>query len=284
MGTSVGVSMRGDRSLKISEEELRDLYWGKGLSLRQIGRLVGRSTEVVVRRMKRYGIPRRPRGDRPKPVDLSPCPELAYVFGVCKGDGSVHADVRSKSYYISLGCMDKDFTEEFRRCLEKITGKRIKVYLCSNRQYLVSIRSKMLYGFLKGNPMWLAETFPNEFVKGLADSEGCASLVKKTTSPGNTRVYPKVSISNNDLELLLEVKKLLAVLGIRAGVYLSKEGKGTRKPSYELYMARKESVLKFAKLVGFNIARKRGVLESYFQTMKPSNLIQLPSSANDTTI
>ena len=135
--------MRGDQSLTISEEELRDLYWEKRLSLKQIGRLVGRAPEVIVRRMKRYGIPRRPRGGGPKQVDLNPSPELAYVFGVCKGDGSVHADLKSKSYYISLGCKDYDFTEEFKRCLEKIVGKRIKIYLCSNGQYLVSMRSKM---------------------------------------------------------------------------------------------------------------------------------------------
>lgn len=276
--------MRDDQSLKISEEELRNLYWEKRLSLKQIGRLVGRSTEVIVRRMKRYDIPRRPSGGRPKQVDLSPSPESAYVFGVCKGDGSVHADLKSKSYYISLGCRDKDFTEEFRRCLEKIVGRRIKIYLCSNGQYLVRIRSKMLYEFLKSDPMWLAEMFPKEFIRGFADSEGGASLVRKKRRSGITYVYPKVSISNGDLGLLLEVKKLLAGLGIKAGVYLSKEGKGTRKPSYELYMARKESVIKFAKLVGFNLARKRKIFESYFQTMKLSNLTQSPSSTNDTTI
>ena len=256
--------MQGNRFRKPSKEELQELYWRKGLSIRQIGKLIGRSAEVVVRLMKRYGIPRRPRGDRPEQVDLSPSPELAYVFGVCKGDGSVHADLKSKSYYVSLGCMDKDFTEEFKRCLEKIIKKQIKIYLCLNSQYLIRVRSKMLYQFLKGAPTWLAEMFPKEFVRGVADSEGSASVVKKKTKSGGVYVYPKVSISNSDLGLLVWVKKLLMGLGIKAGVYLSKEGEGTRKPSYELDIARKESVFKFAELIGFNISRKHEVLKGYF--------------------
>jgi intein-encoded DNA endonuclease-like protein len=265
--------MQDNQFFKPNEEELRNLYWEKGLSIRQIGKLVGRSKEIVVRWMKRYGIPRRPVGDRPDHVNLSYSPELAYVFGVCKGDGSVHADLKRKSYYISLGCMDKDFADEFRRCLEKIIEKRIKVYLCSNGQYLVRIRSKMLYEFLKNNPMQLAEMFPREFVRGLADSEGSACLVRKRMKLGRTYIYPKVSISNNNVGLLLEVKKRLMGLGIEARVYLSKEGKGTRKTNYELDIAKRDFVLKFSKLIGFSINRKREVFENYFQTVKTEAIV-----------
>ena len=188
------------------------------------------------------------------------------MYGVCKGNGSVHADLRSKSYFISLGCMGSDFAEKFRQCLEKIAGRRVKIYRCSNGEYLVSMRSKMLYEFLKSDPTWLAEVFPNEFVRGFADSEGSASVVRRKTRSGGTYIYPKVSMSNNNLKLLLEVKKLLAGLEIEAGVYLSKKEGGKRKPNYTLDIVKKKSVHKFIKLIGFSIARKLDVPKNYFQT------------------
>jgi len=133
----------------------------------------------------------------------------------------------------------------------------------------------MLYEFLKSNPMRLAEMFPREFVRGLADSEGSACLVRKKMRLGRTYIYPKVSISNNNVGLLLEVKKLLMGLGIEAGVYLSKEGKGMRKTNYELDIAKKDFVLKFFGLIGFSINRKRGVFKNYFQTVKTEAIVLL---------
>ncbi len=48
--------------------------------------------------------------------DSKPCTELAYVIGVSLGDGSTSSN-RKHSHMIKLRVIDKEFAEEFARCL-----------------------------------------------------------------------------------------------------------------------------------------------------------------------
>jgi DNA endonuclease len=49
--------------------------------------------------------------------DATPCVELAYVIGVSLGDGSTISGKRNYSHKIKLRVIDKEFAEEFARCL-----------------------------------------------------------------------------------------------------------------------------------------------------------------------
>jgi intein-encoded DNA endonuclease-like protein len=128
---------------------------------------------------------------------LKPSEELAYVIGVKVGDGYTYR-VRSvrKGYndvMIGLEARDREFVEEFGRCLAIVLGRKpIKsIYTNNVAKYYVGVGSKTLYELLK-KPVGLdklkkyierCERCVAAFIKGFADSEG--SVDKN----GNITIY-----------------------------------------------------------------------------------------------
>jgi len=94
---------------------------------------------------------------------LKPSEELAYVIGVKVGDGYVSKKSRVRKCYndvmIGLEAKDKEFIEEFDRCLAKVLGRReIRPrYRRSSGRYVVEVESKTLYELLK-KPVDLEDT------------------------------------------------------------------------------------------------------------------------------
>jgi intein-encoded DNA endonuclease-like protein len=86
---------------------------------------------------------------------LEPSEELAYVMGVKIGDGCTTKGRRVVKNYnrvrIGLKVKDREFAEEFGRCLAKVLGRRPinPRYRKSLRRYVVEIRSQTLYELLK---------------------------------------------------------------------------------------------------------------------------------------
>ncbi len=136
---------------------------------------------------------------------LKPSEELAYVIGVKVGDGYTYR-VRSvrKGYndvMIGLEARDREFVEEFGRCLAIVLGRKpIKsIYTNNVAKYYVGVGSKTLYELLK-KPVGLdrlkkyiehCERCVAAFIRGFADSEG--SVDKN----GNITIY------NTDQRLLI---------------------------------------------------------------------------------
>jgi intein-encoded DNA endonuclease-like protein len=200
---------------------------------------------------------------------LEPSEELAYVIGVVLGDGS------AINYTIRLRAKDKEFVEEFARCLATVLGRSpIKIiYEKSTECYIAEVHSKTLWELLK-KPVDLerlrkyiehCEKCMAAFLRGFFDSEGHV----------NERGY--VVIDNTDYALLEYVQQLLKKIGIEStGPHLvytkgkpipcSKTGKQyrTKKDGYRLYI-RACSLLKFYFCVGFTIKRKRRRLEEYLR-------------------
>jgi len=149
---------------------------------------------------------------------LKPSEELAYVIGVKVGDGYTYRRRRTiKGYnhvWIGLKAKDKEFVEEFARCLAKVLNRReIRPgYRRSSGRYVVEVKSKTLYELLR-KPVDLdrlkkyiehCEKCVAAFIRGFADSEGCA----------NKRGY--IFILNTDLRLLTYIMELLRRLGIES--------------------------------------------------------------------
>ena len=120
---------------------------------------------------------------------LEPSEELAYVIGAKVGDGYVSKKSRVRKGYnevmIGLEAKEKKFVEEFARCLAKVLGRReIRPrYRRSSGRYVVEVRSQTLYELLK-KPVDLerlkkyiehCERCVVAFIRGFADSEGCAN-------------------------------------------------------------------------------------------------------------
>jgi intein-encoded DNA endonuclease-like protein len=149
---------------------------------------------------------------------LKPSEELAYMIGVVLGDGCAYRKRRAIKGYrdvvVGLKAMDREFVEEFAKCLAKVLGrKQIRPRFRDDvGKYVVEVKSKTLYELLK-KPVDLhrlkkyiehCEKCVAAFIRGFADSERCA----------NKRGY--IFILNTDQRLLIYVKELLRRLGIES--------------------------------------------------------------------
>ena len=137
-----------------------------------------------------------------------PSRELAYVIGVVAGDGYVHRLSKPrKSYnpmYIGLNVKDREFAEEFSRCLSAVLKRDPPKPKWSIRRFIVELQCKVLYELLK-KPLdierlrcfveYSAEC-KSAFLRGFFDSEGS---IDKTG---------KILVYNTDLKLLRYVKLL----------------------------------------------------------------------------
>ena len=86
---------------------------------------------------------------------LKPSEELSYVVGVVLGDGYACKKRRTIRGYnhvrIGLDAKDREFVEEFARCLAKVPGSRqIRPrYRDDVGKYVVEVKSKTLYELLR---------------------------------------------------------------------------------------------------------------------------------------
>jgi len=204
-----------------------------------------------------------------KLVKLEPSPHLSYVIGVYFGDGSI--GLSEHKYRIRLKVVDREFAEAFARALEDI-GANARVYVESDGRrdrFVAEATSKFLYMFLKQPKEALfevAKEYPQEFLRGFFDSEGCFNFNK------NER-QGFVSASNYNREVLTFCQKALESLGISSKIVLTKR-KGTTvkiwgkeyqysSDLYEIRIYRKDDLSKFYRLIGFTISRKQKLLEEY---------------------
>ena len=197
-------------------------------------------------------------------------PELAYVIGVIAGDRSLN--VHGYNYEMLLSVTDRDFAQEFSRCLAKILGKAnlYKVRWSEKRKrWIVQGSSIVLHRFLSKrwqrlkNYIEYSSRCRFSFLRALFDGEG--SITGRN-----------LSITNTDLSLLLYVGKLLAKSGIstsiphvmtRAGSILKDPHTGrTYRRRKDCFMMRVSpmDLLRFAREIGFSIEQKKRLLPSFF--------------------
>jgi intein-encoded DNA endonuclease-like protein len=204
---------------------------------------------------------------------LKPSQDLAYVIGVRLGDGNAY--VNNTGYIIRLQAKDKEFVEEFGRCLGNVLGRKpIRPFKDTRRTYAVVAASKTLYELLK-KPIDLkrikkyvehCKKCTAAFLRGLFDSDGSV----------NKEGY--IKLHNTDHEVLVYTQKLLwKYFGIestgpwpdkRKGTIMHDPRTGkqykTNADCYYIYI-RTESLPKFYRYVGFTIRRKQKRLEDYLR-------------------
>jgi intein-encoded DNA endonuclease-like protein len=198
---------------------------------------------------------------RANSFDSRPRPELAYVIGVEAGDGSLNFN--RYNYRIRLKANDKEFVEEFNRCLSRILSTaRHKIWKARGTgEYQLDVSSFMLYHFLR-RPLeelrpWIEHDLEcvSAFLRGFFDSEGCASKEGVVTA------------SNTNQDLLGYVRwLLLEKVGIettgpriktKKGSVLIRRGRSYLRKSdcFEIYV-RARHLARFDCEVGFMIVRK----------------------------
>jgi intein-encoded DNA endonuclease-like protein len=227
---------------------------------------------------------------------LKPSEELAYVIGVKVGDGYVGKKSRVRKGYnyvwIGLKARDREFVEEFARCLAKVLGRRqIRPRFRDDvGKYVVEVRSRTLYELLK-KPVDLdrlkkyvehCERCVAAFLRGFADSEGSV----------NKRGY--ICIYNTGQRLLTYIMDLLRRFNIEStgprihvqrGTIINDPERGMKysrnKDCHRLHI-RASSNMSFYRYIGFTITRKQMRLENYVKrntiTPAPPPTISQPSS------
>jgi intein-encoded DNA endonuclease-like protein len=199
--------------------------------------------------------------------DEKPSPELAYVIGVILSDGYKYFD--SKGYLLRLAVNDKEYAEEFGRCLAKVVGKKkpYKPFWDENRkQWTVAECSILLFKFLEKPFEKLkfyieySEETVASFLRAMFDGEGCIYV--------KFRRERKLLLHNTNKELLSYIQYLLKkYFDIdTTGLHLArKSGKNfnfpngvykTTKNYYYLYICTK-SLLNFHEHISFTIKRKQ---------------------------
>ncbi|MCD6371918.1 MAG: hypothetical protein J7L39_04370 [Candidatus Aenigmarchaeota archaeon] len=252
--------LKVEEKLKILEKirKLRD----KGFSYTQIreellkeGIVISKST---IRRWDKEIT--RPAGS--SDINISPSPHLSYFLGALLGDGNIRRKKNYK-YEIRLRVKDKDFAEYFAYSLSKILNKSVKVgkerdLTRSGERFSVVVSNKRLWEFLYYNSLSnlikIAEKFPQDFLRGLFDAEGSASR-------------SSVGFYNTNKEIINSVVRLLKRLGIKTKVKVwIHKGEKVRirnkiyKSNHDILcvlITKKNDIIKFSRLVGFNISRKR---------------------------
>src|SRR5437016_3203587 len=193
-------------------------------------------------------------------------PELAYVIGAIAGDGNLN--VHGYNYEMLLSVTDRDFAEEFSRCLAEILRKpnRYKVRWSEKRKrWIVQGSSIFLHQFLNGGWQRLKRYVEHcyrcraSFLRALFDGEGTINR-------------NRISIYNTDLRLLLYIRQLLSKFGIeRRNPYVhSLAGSILKDPRTGVFYERRRDCyamairtagsLQFARHIGFSIQRKSRLL------------------------
>jgi len=210
---------------------------------------------------------------------LKPSEELAYVIGVKVGDGYVGKKSRVRKGYnyvwIGLKARDREFVEEFARCLAKVLGRRqIRPRFRDDvGKYVVEVESKTLYELLR-KPIGLdrlkkyvehSERCVVAFLRGFADSEGSV----------NKRGY--ICIYNTDQRLLTYIMDLLRRFNIestgprihvqrRTVFYGPRAGKKyAHKKNVSTIYIRASSNINFYRYAVFTITKKQIRLENYVE-------------------
>tara|TARA_Y100000034_G_scaffold101685_1_gene126131 strand:- start:1313 stop:2308 length:996 start_codon:yes stop_codon:yes gene_type:complete len=200
--------------------------------------------------------------------------EKSYILGTLCGDGFL--SYGKNGYHIGLSVINKEFFNEFRRCLYKVyeikptNELRIPKVKNWSNQYCTRLCSKAAcediinYGQF-GMRVWKVPKIIKEsnlqiqanFIRGFADSEGNVDK--------NAR---RVSLTSTNIEGLKEVGELLKNFKIRYTIIKRTKLKENRVPSYNLRIQDRRSIETFHKHISFIINYKKEKLKDIVDNYK----------------
>jgi intein-encoded DNA endonuclease-like protein len=192
--------------------------------------------------------------------------KLSYLIGAILGDGCFYIPNNLRGRIV-FGVKDINIARKVALTLTHVL-EREKMYKVRWSQklklYIVEGYSKHLVEFLQKPLHQLREIldkYPLEFLKGIYDAEGSKNIKKQ-----QDRIYPRIFLTNSDLDLLLYAQELLKKFGINSRIYKNTEagkrkiinGKitSTTKNCYNLCIQTLDGVNKFVKLINFTSEEK----------------------------
>jgi intein-encoded DNA endonuclease-like protein len=193
----------------MEEGELVNLYWNHGLSLYEIAGIYGAKSHEAIRYRNRAEATALAVSIKPK---LEWSHDLAYVVGVCLGDGSVFRVRKQRRFEVQLhvDLAQKLFVQHFAEALSRI-GLHPKIYI-GNRLVRVRAISKDFYKWFKNLELADILKLPLElklaFLRGFYESEGGLDIRK-----GGKLMY--AYMDNSRLDLLNIIGEILSEFRFR---------------------------------------------------------------------
>lgn len=282
--------MQGKECRKYTIEDYKKVLKlrNKNLSFRKIADIVGVSNSTALfwvntkRKPRIFYSKRREKKLLLNSKKLSP--ELAYIYGVLVGGGSI--ENRNRTYRINLNVVDKEFAENFSKKLKKWSGmepsmsertvfsnhktKYNKLIRGVSHFFVVRLASKQVINFLQrkiknGTYKWRVpedvinsndEDIICNFLKGFFDSEGCV------IHSNRTRRVEAFSVNKEGLD---QIQILLEKIYIKSRNLQTEEQK--LMGAYTLRISKRTNLEKFEK-VNFIINRKREKFENLLKSYK----------------
>ncbi|MEW6592496.1 MAG: LAGLIDADG family homing endonuclease [Candidatus Hadarchaeota archaeon] len=141
-------------------------------------------------------------------------PNLSYLLGARYSDCTATKEV------FKLEAMDKDFVEEFDRCLSNVMGRPYKIHnsrgIWGTETAVRSIVNFMQKPLDAHKP--IIDAYPKEFLRGFFDGEGHAGGHKR-----EKYVYGYIGAKNTNFEVMEYVGRLLDLFSIHHKIYKVKE-------------------------------------------------------------
>ncbi len=272
--------------MPIDAELLRQLYTDECLTISQIAARLGCGETTIVRRLRRFAIPARPRGPRPGagtpswgrlPSPIGWSPQIAWAVGVIATDGCLGRDERR----LTVTSKDFDFLAAVRECL----GVRAAVTRYQNGPgrscFHLQWGDRELYAWLRHvgltpaksltlGPLAVPDEHFADFFRGCIDGDGSILVyTDRYHAVKNERyVYERLYVSLVSASrpfpewIQATVDRLIGVTGV-IGIKLTPG----RRPVWRLRYAKSESIrllhwMYYAPTVPC-LARKRAKAEQF---------------------
>jgi hypothetical protein len=201
--------------------------------------------------------------------------DLAYIFGVKKGDGywSKKITPERTSAQIGLQVRNLDFAKEFEKRLKEWSGIQPKTWE-KNGNFYVALYSIDAVNIAQGISLKRiidsSKKVKANFLRGLYDSEG--GVIGKNLGIGRRKFACRwIHFSNSNKETISIVSKLLKDFNINYKIKSRiHSGFGSKKLQYEILIFGLENFEKFSKNIGFSIRYKKDKLSEVINSYEKS--------------
>lgn len=269
----------------IDAELLRQLYVEERLTTQVIAERLDCATTTIFRRLRKLGIPVRPRGPLVQAKSLDGdtkwSPDLAYAVGLIATDGNLSGDGR----HLTLTSKDRDLLQTFRACLNIRAAITPQTSGQGKPTLRVQWGDRHFYDWLTAigltpaksltlRPLAIPDGLFADFVRGCIDGDGSVTVYVDTynTDKSEHYVYERlyvslVSASHAFLDWMQTT--IHRVFSLKGSITVRRiEG---RSPLWKLRYAKSESIELLRRMYYSPtvpcLARKRTIAEPFLQPL-----------------
>lgn len=200
-----------------------------------------------------------------------PGKEYAYILGLYLGDGYINLSNEKYAVYALRITQDAKYTsmiEEHRTALTTVFGNKTCVVKHGKNAKNIMIYSKKIprlfpqigKGLKHSRDVslidWQREIvnkFPDQFIRGLIQTDGCRYIAKYVSSDKNASQV-RYSFTNTSVHIVEELMKVCSLLGLTPKVHkrpsLKQNGKPSGATRHIVVFNRRKDVEKLEKIVG----------------------------------